>query len=58
MVGWVFDRNWEAVAADWVFEPNLTRSIHVDSRYALWLLDEVYNADALLKELGVSKSVD
>lgn len=58
MVGWVFDRNWEAVAADWVFEPNLTRSIHVDSRYALWLLDEVYNADALLKELGVATSAD
>ena len=58
MVGWVFDRNWEAVAADWVFEPNLTRSIHVDSRYALWLLDEVYSADSLLKELGISTSGD
>jgi hypothetical protein len=54
----VFDRNWEAVAADWVFEPNLTRSIHVDSRYALWLLDEVYSADSLLKELGVPTSGD
>ena len=58
MVGWVFDRNWEAVAADWVFAPELTRSIHVDSRYALWLLQEVYNAEELLTELGVSSSTD
>ena len=54
MVGWVFDRNWEAVAADWVFDPELTRSIHVDARFALWLLAEVHNADSLLAELGVA----
>lgn len=58
MVGWVFDRNWEAVAADWVFDPEVTRSIHVDARYALWVLKEVAHADALLKELGVSAAGD
>jgi hypothetical protein len=58
VVGWVFDRNWEAVAADWVFEPEVTRSIHVDARFALWLLKEVAHADPLLKELGVSSNGD
>ena len=53
LVGWVFDRNWEAVAADWVFDPALTRSIHADVRFALWLLKEVHSADGLLSELGV-----
>ena len=54
LVGWVFDRNWEAVAADWVFDPSLTRSIHVDAQFALWLLKEVHSADNLLAELGVA----
>ena len=58
MVGWVFDRNWEAVAADWVFAPELTRTIHADVRYAAWLLKEVEGADALLKELGLSSKGD
>ena len=51
-VGFLFDGNYEAMSADWVFDPALTRSIHVDVRYALWLL-EVEGADHLLKELGV-----
>jgi hypothetical protein len=58
MVGWVFDRNWEAVAADWVFAPDLTRTIHVDARYALWLLREVFAAEALLTELGIPLQAD
>lgn len=52
-VGFLFDGNYEAMSADWVFDPDLTRSIHVDVRYALWLL-EVEGADHLLQELGVS----
>ncbi|MBM4393530.1 MAG: S46 family peptidase, partial [Deltaproteobacteria bacterium] len=53
IVGLVFDRNWEAVAADWRYDPALTRSIHVDVRYLLWMLDEVERAQVLLSELGV-----
>ncbi len=53
IVGLVFDRNWEAVAADWRYDPALTRSIHVDVRYLLWMLDEVEHAQVLLAELGV-----
>ena len=53
LVGLVFDGNYEAMASDWVFVPSLTRSIHVDIRYVLWLLDAVDHADAILEELGV-----
>ena len=53
LVGLVFDGNYEAMASDWVFVPSVTRSIHVDIRYVLWLLDAVDHADNLLAELGV-----
>ena len=52
-VGLLFDGNYEAMSADWLFNPTLTRSIHVDVRYLLWMLDEVENATHLLQELGV-----
>lgn len=53
LVGLVFDGNYEAMASDWVFVPSLTRSIHVDIRYILWLLDAVDQGDHLVKEMGV-----
>ncbi|MFZ5891148.1 MAG: S46 family peptidase [Myxococcota bacterium] len=52
LAGLAFDGTYESVAADWAVLPN-TRSIHVDIRYVLWLLDEVEHASALLAELGV-----
>lgn len=53
LVGLVFDGNYEAMASDWVFVPSMTRSIHVDIRYVLWLLDAAFGGDQVLKELGV-----
>jgi len=41
------------MSADWVFNDEMTRSIHVDVRYLLWTLDEVEGAARLLEELGV-----
>jgi len=53
LVGLAFDGTYESVASDWVFSPS-TRSIHVDLRYVLFLLNDVEHADALLGELGVN----
>lgn len=53
LVGLLFDGNWESVSADWLFNPRLTRSIHVDVRYMLWVMHQVDHADNLLKEMGV-----
>ncbi|MBL0193792.1 MAG: S46 family peptidase [Myxococcales bacterium] len=58
LTGLVFDGNYEAMAADWLFMPELTRSIHVDIRYVTWLLDAVAGGDHLLRELGVKPSID
>ena len=52
LVGLAFDGTYESVASDWLFTPN-TRSIHVDLRYILFMLDEVEGAQRLLAELGV-----
>ncbi|MCX7556610.1 S46 family peptidase [Xanthomonadaceae bacterium JHOS43] len=54
LVGLIFDGIWESVASDWVFDTELTRTIHVDSRYMLWIMDEVYPAPAILEELGIT----
>lgn len=53
LVGLNFDSNWEAVSASWMFDPRYKRAIHVDMRYMRWLMDKVYPAPHLLKELGV-----
>lgn len=58
LTGLVFDGNYEAMASDWLFVPEMTRSIHVDIRYVLWLLDAVVDGDHLLKEMGVTPKVN
>ncbi|MBB6182726.1 hypothetical protein HNQ86_000071 [Oleiagrimonas soli] len=53
LVGLLFDGNWESVSSDWLFNPKLTRSIHVDVRYMLWVMHHLDHADNLLEEMGV-----
>ncbi|MEB2311744.1 MAG: S46 family peptidase [Sorangiineae bacterium] len=55
LVGLAFDGNYEAMASDWLFMPDITRAIHVDIRYVLFVMRYVDHADALLDELGVAK---
>jgi hypothetical protein len=45
------------MASDWLFQPPITRSIHVDIRYALWIMDAVDKADHLLTEMGVTPAL-
>jgi hypothetical protein len=54
LVGLLFDGNYESLSADWIFNPELTRSIHVDARYMRWTMDEVDHAERLLEEMGLS----
>lgn len=53
LIGLIFDGNYESMTGDWIYDPATTRSIHVDIRYLLWMLDEVEGAKGLLEELGV-----
>jgi hypothetical protein len=58
LVGLIFDGNYEAMAADYIFLPDVTRSIHCDSRYMFWIMDAVDGADHLLREMGVEPAID
>ncbi len=53
LVGLLFDGNWESMISDWDFLPEVTRSIHADVRYMLWVMDRLDGAHHLLEEMGV-----
>ena len=53
LVGLLFDGTFESVNSDWDFDPKTTRTIHVDTRYMLWVMDKVDGADALIEEMDI-----
>ena len=53
LIGLNFDSNWEAVSASWWFDPRYKRAVHVDMRYMRWLMEKVYPAPHLLREMGL-----
>ena len=53
LVGLAFDGNYESISSGWLFNPQITRSIQVDVRYMLWIMDAVDGAHGLLREMGV-----
>ena len=53
LIGIAFDGNWEAMSGDIEFEPNLQRTISVDIRYVLFVIDKVMGAQNILDELTI-----
>jgi hypothetical protein len=53
LIGLAFDGNWEAMSGDVAYEPELQRTIIVDIRYVLWLMDVYAGAGHLVKEMTV-----
>ena len=53
LIGLAFDGNWEAMSGDVAFEPELQRTIAVDVRYVLFIVDKFAGAGWLLKELQI-----
>ena len=53
LIGLNFDSNWEAVSASWWFDPRYKRAVHVDMRYMRWLMEKVYPAPHVLREMGL-----
>lgn len=53
LAGLAFDGNYEAMGSDYVVNPEVSRTIHVDSRYMLWVMDAVDGAHNLLREMGL-----
>ena len=55
LIGLAFDGNWEAMSGDIAFEPVLQRTINVDIRYVLWVIDTFFEAGYLLDEMTFAK---
>jgi hypothetical protein len=53
LVGLNFDSTYESITKDWYFDTAITRAIHVDIRYMLWVMKEVDHADNLLREMTI-----
>jgi len=53
LIGLAFDGNWEAMSGDIAFEPSLQRTISVDIRYVLWLVDKFAGATNIIDELDL-----
>jgi hypothetical protein len=55
LIGLAFDGNWEAMSGDIAFEPQLQRTISVDIRYVLWIIDKYAGATHLVNEMTLAK---
>jgi hypothetical protein len=53
LVGLNFDSTYESITKDWYFDRDITRAIHLDIRYMLWVMKEVDHADNLLQEMKI-----
>ena len=55
LIGTAFDGNWEAMSGDIYFEPNIQRTISVDIRYSLFIIDKYAGAKHLIDEMNIVK---
>jgi len=55
LIGTAFDGNWEAMSGDIFFEDQLQRTISVDIRYTLFIIDKYAGASHLIDEMTVVK---
>jgi hypothetical protein len=53
LIGINFDRAWEGVASDMAFNPDQSRNISLDVRYALFIIDKFAGAGYLLNEMTI-----
>lgn len=55
LIGIAFDGNSEALSGDIVFEPALQKTISVDTRFVLWVIDKLEGASHLIDEMTIVK---
>ncbi len=53
LIGLAFDGNWEAMSGDIFFEDELQRTISVDARYILFIVDKYAGAKNLIQEMKI-----
>lgn len=52
-IGAAFDGNWEAMSGDIAFDKTYKRTIAVDARYILWLIEKLGHAENLIEEMDI-----
>ncbi len=55
LIGIAFDGNIEAMAGDVIFDPKLQRTINVDIRYVLWVIENFAGAKHIVDEMTIVK---
>ncbi len=55
LIGIAFDGNWEAMSGDIFFENSIQRTICVDIRYVLFIIDKLGGAQSLINEMTLIK---
>ncbi len=55
LIGLAFDGNIEAMAGDVIFDKKLQRTINVDIRYVLWVVDKFSGATHIINEMDIVK---
>ncbi len=53
LVGLAFDGNWEAMSGDIYFDSTYKRTINVDVRYVLWIIEKLGKAPNIISELKI-----
>ena len=54
LIGLAFDGNIEAMAGDVIFDKQLQRTINVDIRYVLWVIDIYAGANTIIDEIEIN----
>ena len=56
LVGLAFDGNWEAMSGDIYYDSTYKRTICVDIRYVLFMIDKFGDAQNLIKEMNIIRN--
>jgi hypothetical protein len=56
LIGLCFDGNYEALSHKIAFDKNLNRTICVDVRYILWIVEKLGGANNIIEELDLKKN--
>jgi hypothetical protein len=55
LIGLNFDRAWEGVMSDLMYDPTICRNVSLDIRYVLFIVDKFAGAGYLLDEMNIVK---
>jgi len=55
IIGCAFDGNWESMTGDLVYDPAVKRTICVDMRYVLFIIDKYAGAKNLIDEMKIMR---